>query len=150
MRKFTNKWQVESEQVKSAIIQEKTDCNRREDNMSNKIVRFEDIIAWQKARELTNLVYHELRYNKDYSFRDQIRRAVISVMNNIAEGYERKSNNEFRQFLYVAKGSCGEVRSMLYVADDERYITKEEFNELYDKATIISKMLAKLITSMKP
>ena len=118
--------------------------------MSNKIVRFEDIIAWQKARELTNLVYRELCYNKDYSFRDQIKRAVISVMNNIAEGFERKSNNEFRQFLYIAKGSCGEVRSMLYIADDERYITKEKFDELYDKATIISKMLAKLIVSMKP
>lgn len=117
--------------------------------MANKIIRFEDIVTWQKAQELTNIIYGEFRSNKDYSFRDQIRRAAISIMNNIAEGYERKSNNEFRKFLYIAKGSCGEVRSMLYIAMDENYLTKNSFDDIFEKSIVISKMLAKLIMSMK-
>jgi len=110
--------------------------------------RFEDIVAWQKARELTNLIYREFRNNKDFSFRDQIRRAAISVMNNIAEGFERRSNNEFRHFLYISKGSCGELRSMLYIARDENYIDEKTLKSLYGKSEIISKMLANLIKCM--
>jgi four helix bundle protein len=78
-----------------------------------KIECFEDIIAWQKAKDVTSKIYAQFRLNRDYGFKDQIQRASVSVMNNIAEGFERKSNAEFRQFLYIAKGSCGEVRSML-------------------------------------
>lgn len=78
-----------------------------------KIVRFEDIIAWQKAKELTRIIYRLFKPNRDFGFRDQIQRASVSIMNNIAEGYERKGNKEFRNFLYIAKGSCAEVRSII-------------------------------------
>jgi len=74
-----------------------------------KIEKFEDILVWQKSQELIILIYGEFRNIKDYAFRDQIQRAAVSIMNNIAEGYERKGNKEFRKFLYIAKGSCGEV-----------------------------------------
>lgn len=117
--------------------------------MGNSIVRFEDIIAWQRAKELTNIIYKEFRNCNDYSFRDQIRRAAVSIMNNIAEGYERKGNKEFRKFLFIAKGSCGEVRSMLYIALDEKYITNTVFNDLYEQSIIISKMIAKFIASLR-
>lgn len=83
-----------------------------------KFDRFEDIIAWQKAKELTIQVYQLFENSKDFGFKDQIQRASVSVMNNIAEGFERKSNNEFKHFLFIAKGSCGEVRSMLYLAKE--------------------------------
>lgn len=79
-----------------------------------KIERFEDIIAWQKAKDLSVLIYKDFDNSKDFSFKDQIQRASVSVMNNVAEGFERKTNNEFKQFLFIAKGSCGEVRSMLW------------------------------------
>jgi four helix bundle protein len=83
-----------------------------------KIERFEDIIAWQKAKELSVRVYSLFSESRDFGFRDQIERASVSVMNNIAEGFERKSNKEFIHFLFIAKGSCGEVRSMLYLAKE--------------------------------
>lgn len=79
-----------------------------------KVERFEDIFAWQKAKELTKEIYLLFEHCKDYGFKDQVQRAAVSIMNNIAEGYERRSNLEFKQFLFIAKGSCGEVRSMLY------------------------------------
>jgi len=75
------------------------------------IEKFEDIISWQKGKELVVLIYRVFNSNRDYSFIDQIKRASISITNNIAEGFERRSNKEFKQFLYIAKGSCGEVRS---------------------------------------
>ena len=78
-----------------------------------KIDRFEDIIAWQKAKSLTLNIYTLFAESKDFGFKDQIQRASVSVMNNIAEGFERKTNKEFKYFLFVAKGSCGEVRSMI-------------------------------------
>jgi len=80
--------------------------------------RFEDIIAWEKAKELTNNIYKIFKNNRNYSFKDQIQRATISIMNNISEGYEKMNNKEFRNFLSIAKGSVGEVRSMLYIARD--------------------------------
>ncbi len=90
-----------------------------------RIGRFEDVIAWQKAKELTIQIYKLFEQSKDFGFKDQIQRASVSIMNNIAEGFERKSNNEFRQFLFVAKGSCGEVRSMLILAKDLKCIAME-------------------------
>lgn len=87
-----------------------------------KIEKFEDIIAWQKAKELTLTVYTVFKANRDYAFRDQIQRASISIMNNIAEGFERGSNPDFRKFLFIAKGSCGEVRSMLMIAEELGYL----------------------------
>lgn len=86
--------------------------------------KFEDLICWQKSKNLAVEIYKNFLTNKDYGFKDQIQRAGISVSNNIAEGFERKSNKEFSQFLYIAKGSCGEVRSMLHVAKELNYITR--------------------------
>ena len=82
-----------------------------------KFERFEDIQAWQKAKLLSVRIYNVFESSKDYSFKDQIQRASVSIMNNIAEGFERKSNNEFKHFLFIAKGSCGEVRSMLHFSN---------------------------------
>lgn len=110
--------------------------------------RFEDILVWQKARELSNDVYRAFINCKDYSFCDQIKRAAVSVMNNIAEGTERASDKELRQYLFIAKGSCGEVRSMLILAKDQNYITREDFALLYDRAEQISKMLAGFIKKL--
>ena len=113
------------------------------------ISRFEDILAWQKAKELTLGVYRTFRDNRDYSFRDQIQRASVSVMNNIAEGFERKGDREFQRFLYIAKGSAGEVRSMLYIARELKYITEDSFSELLELSKEISKMVYGFIKSLE-
>ncbi len=97
--------------------------------------RFEDLDAWKVGRELANLIYaygRETVLSKEYSFKDQIQRAAVSVMNNIAEGFERGSNKDFAKFLFIARGSVGEVRSMLYLALDQKYITEEQFKEAYN------------------
>ncbi len=97
------------------------------------IRRLEDIEAWKKARELNREVYRITRgesFARDFALRDQIRRATISAMSNIAEGYERDGNAEFRQFLYIAKGSAGEVRAQLYAALDVEYIDQETFERI--------------------
>lgn len=82
------------------------------------ISRFEDIISWQKSRILVNEIYSLFKECRDYGFRDQIQRAAVSIMNNIAEGFDRMGDKEFRYFLKIALGSCGELRSMLYLAAD--------------------------------
>lgn len=90
-----------------------------------KVDRFEDLDAWKVGRELANQIYtfgRESGFSKDYGFKDQIQRAAVSVMNNIAEGFERGSNKDFAKFLFIARGSVGEVRSMLYLALDQKYI----------------------------
>ena len=99
--------------------------------MNKKIEKFEDIVAWQNARILTQDIYALFRLNKDFGFKDQIQRAAVSVMSNIAEGYERQTNKEFAQFLYIAKGSCAEIRSLLYIGRDLKYITEEQFIKLH-------------------
>ncbi len=109
------------------------------------IERFEDLLVWQKAKELTVIVYSIFRESRDFGFRDQIQRASVSIMNNIAEGFERKGAKEYSRFLYIAKGSAGEVRSMLYAAVELGYIDKEIFDRCYNLAEEISKMLAGLI-----
>lgn len=115
------------------------------------IRRFEDIEAWQHARELTRSVYRISgtgAFGQDYSLRNQIRRAAVSIMANIAEGYERDGNEEFVQFLYIAKASAGEVRSHLYVALDQEYLTREEFTQLAEQAKRISMMIHGLIKAL--
>jgi len=110
----------------------------------NKIERFEDIIAWQKARVLTKEIYASTRigqFVKDYGLKDQIQRASVSTMSNIAEGFERGGDREFIQFLSNSKGSCGEVKSQLYVALDQSYITAVSFDELYAKADEVSRLV---------
>jgi four helix bundle protein len=113
-----------------------------------KAERFEDLIIWQRSKELTLLVYKAFEGLKDFSFKNQIQRAAVSVMNNIAEGFERKSNKEFKQFLYIAKGSAGEVRSMLYIANDLNYIYTDKFNILYNDILFISRTIANLIKKL--
>ena len=113
-----------------------------------KINRFEDIIAWQKAKILTVEIYTLFEISRDFGFRDQIQRASVSIMNNIAEGFERKSNNEFRQYLYIAKGSCGEVRSMLILAKELNKIDKTISERLINLAEEISKILSGLIKTL--
>jgi four helix bundle protein len=113
-----------------------------------KIERFEEIIAWQKAKEMTTTVYSHFKNIRDYGFKDQIQRASVSIMNNIAEGFERKSNSEFRQFLFIAKGSCGEVRSMIQLAKDLCYLSEHDYNLLNNKAIEISKTISGLIKTL--
>jgi len=113
-----------------------------------KIVRFEEIIAWQKAKELTIAIYHEFRSNRDFGFCGQIQRASISIMNNIAEGFERKGNKELINFLYIAKGSCAEVRSMIYVAKDLSYLSEEKCQEQINKTEEISRLLLGFIKTL--
>lgn len=112
------------------------------------IEKFEDVIAWKKSKELSLAIYKDFKENRNFSFKDQIQRAVISICNNIAEGFERKSNNELKHFLYIAKGSCGEVRSMLYVAKELGYLDQQEFEKLYCLSVEISKLLAGFIKSL--
>lgn len=111
--------------------------------------KFEDLIVWQKSRKHTMDVYRIFEKCRDFSFKDQIQRASISIMNNIAEGFERKTNKEFIQFLYIAKGSAGEVRSMLYIAEERNYICEEEKGRIYSELIEISRLLAGLIKSLK-
>lgn len=108
------------------------------------IKRFEDIDAWKKANELNAKIYSvsgKNKFLKDYGLRDQIRRASVSVMSNIAEGFEREGKKEFIQFLSIAKGSVGEVRSLLHVALREQYIEQIEFDEYYNNAEELSRMI---------
>ncbi len=101
-----------------------------------RIDRFEDIESWKKARGCTRLIYEmssQGNFTRDFALRDQIRRAVISIMSNIAEGFERGGDKEFIQFLSIAKGSCGEVRSQLFAAFDQNYITEDQFRATYKR-----------------
>lgn len=114
-----------------------------------KVEKFEDLFVWQKARGLVQSVYRASEVWKDYGLKDQIRRASVSVMSNIAEGFERGTKDEFLYFLYVARGSCGEVRAQLYVASDQNFISKVDFERLSDEADHISRLLFNLITAYK-
>ena len=113
---------------------------------------FEDLTVWKTARELTNRIYTITahgEFSKDFGLRDQIRRAAVSVMSNISEGYERDGNQEFLQFLSLAKGSCGEVRSQLYVAMDRDYIEKKACEQLIDAFKKLSIMINNLMEYLK-
>ncbi|MDQ5969518.1 MAG: hypothetical protein QG593_35 [Patescibacteria group bacterium] len=109
---------------------------------------FEEIIAWQKAKVLTKDVYLITKSINDRGYVSQLQRAAVSIMNNIAEGYERRSNKEFRQFLYIAKGSCGETRSMIILGSDIGYIKREKASELIELSKEISKILSGFIKSL--
>ena len=113
-----------------------------------KIEKFEDIIGWQKAKNLTLDTYKQFKNCRDFSFRDQMQRAVISIMNNIAEGFERRGDKELKHFLFIAKGSCGEVRSMLYISYELGYITKQDFDRLCALSVEISKLLSGFIKTL--
>jgi four helix bundle protein len=114
-----------------------------------KIERFEDIKAWGMAKDLVTAVYRlsgDGKFSQDLGLKDQVRRASVSVMSNIAEGFERGSRTEFARFLRIAKGSCGEVRSQLYVALDLGYVNPQEFSVVKTKAEDLSKALSGFIT----
>jgi len=117
-----------------------------------KVTRFEDLEIWQLARELSKYIYkvtsHE-PFCQDYRFRDQIRAAAGSAMDNIAEGFERGGNKEFVQFLYISKSSCAEVRSQSYRAFDQVYITEEQLNELLNKTDILSRKISNLVKHLR-
>ena len=117
-----------------------------------KIEKFEDLIAWQKARILTKKIYkitNQADFARDYGLRDQIRRSSVSVMSNIAEGFERFNSKEFHYFLNVSKSSCGEVRSQLYVSYDVNYVGQEKFTELKNDCEELSRILGKLRSSVE-
>ena len=114
--------------------------------------RFEDIEAWKKARELTRDVYRCSKvgpFARDFGLRDQVRRAAVSVMSNIAEGFERGGTAEFVQFLAVSKGSAGEVESQLYVALDQEYISEEQFRSLKQTAVSTKRLIAGLMSYLR-
>ncbi len=113
------------------------------------IQRFEDMLCWQKARILTREVYKALRECRDYGFKDQIQRASVSVMSNIAEGFESGTKQEFLNYLYIAKGSAGEVRAQLYAAHDIGYLNIETFKYLKSQAEECSRLLSTFIKKLK-
>jgi len=109
-----------------------------------KITRFEDIDAWQEARKLVKMVYDIIekspKFRKDFRLVNQIQDAAVSAMSNIAEGFARRSNREFIQFLFISKSSAAEVQSELYVALDQEYINQDDFGRIYNQAEVVSKM----------
>ena len=114
--------------------------------------RFEDIECWKKARQLTRRIYevtNDSQFARDFGLRDQIRRASVSVMSNIAEGFERGRPSEFHQFLSIAKGSCAELRTQLYVALDVGYIDSTEFEVLMNQAAEVGRILGGLRVSVE-
>jgi four helix bundle protein len=115
--------------------------------MSNKISSFQDLIAWQKARSLTASIYRVTSkgdFARDFGLKDQIRRAAVSVMSNIAEGFERGRPGEFHQFLSIAKGSCAELRSQLFVSFDADYLKSSDFNNLMTDAEEVGRIVGGL------
>lgn len=116
-----------------------------------KIRRFEDLIVWQRARELTRGIYKTSgrgQFARDFGLKDQLRRAAVSVMANIAEGFERGGRKEFHQFLSIGKASCAEVRSGLYVAFDAGHLSQAEFVKLLGWTEEIGRMLGKMRRSV--
>lgn len=110
-----------------------------------RIESFTDLIIWQNAKKLFLELHAEFKDHNEYYLRDQILKAALSISNNIAEGFERKSQKEYARFIYSAKGSCGEVRSMLYIAKELNFISSMEFDELYSLSKMISSKLMNLI-----
>ena len=120
--------------------------------MKSRIARFEDLIAWQKARELTREIYRISRqgaFAKDFGLAGQIQRAAVSIMSNIAEGFERGGRGEFHQFLSTAKASCAEVRSQLYIALDNSYLDPAKFDELLAQSEEVARIVGGLRASVQ-
>ncbi|HEY0171365.1 MAG TPA: four helix bundle protein [Pyrinomonadaceae bacterium] len=120
--------------------------------MGDKIQRFEELIAWQKARALTGEIYMvtgQGEFSRDFGLKDQIRRAAVSVMSNIAEGFERGRPSEFHQFLSIAKASGAELRSQLYIALDAGYVGEALFNDLMTKAVEVGRIIGGLRSAVE-
>jgi four helix bundle protein len=117
-----------------------------------RIERFEDIEAWKMARELSRAIYKcssAGAFSRDFALQNQMRRAAVSILSNIAEGFEREGSREFAQQLAIAKGSAGEVQAQLYIALDQQYVTPEQFAELYQLANSTRKLIAGFMTYLK-
>lgn len=118
-----------------------------------KITRFEDLDCWQAARILVNMVYRAINagslFQKDFRLVNQVTGAAVSVMGNIAEGFVRRSNKEFIQFLFIAVSSAAELQSHMYVAVDQNYINQETFNEIYAQIEKTSKLISGLIKYLR-
>lgn len=125
-----------------------TQLSFRFKNITLIIQKFEDLIAWQKAQNFAVEIYSIFKSLKDYGFKDQIFRSVVSISNNIAEGFDRKSDVDFSRFLYIAISSCSEVRSMLYLAHRLNYVKGDTLGKLLDQSNEISKILRGLIKSL--
>src|SRR5438132_12336174 len=125
--------------------------SKRRATMTTRIEKFEDFIAWQKARSLTREIYKitNLPVSRDFGLKDQIRRAAVSIMSNIAEGFERGRPSEFDQFLSIAKGSCAELRTQLYIAPDVEYIPQTRFRELMSIAEEVGQVVGGLRLSVE-
>jgi four helix bundle protein len=117
-----------------------------------KIEKFEDILAWQNSMALCNDIY-DLTYNenfiKDFALREQIRKSAISIPSNIAEGFERGSNIQFKYFLTIAKASAGELRTQIYIAKNLKYISEKEFEIIINKCNDVSKLISKFISYLR-
>jgi four helix bundle protein len=116
------------------------------------VTKFEDLVAWQKARALTRDIYRLTNsgdFSRDFGLKDQIRRAAVSIMSNIAEGFERKRPAEFHQMLSIAKASCAEVRSQLYVALDTGYLREDEFHSAVKLAEEVARIIGGLRASVE-
>ena len=113
-----------------------------------KIRTFEDLLVWQKSIFHSIELYKRFQSITDFGFKNQIQRASISISNNIAEGFERGSDRDFRRFLFIAQGSCSEVKSMLYIALKLYYISQEEFTIIYNQLNEIGKMLFGLMKTL--
>src|SRR5437899_1781460 len=126
--------------------------SKRRPTMTTRIEKFEDFIAWQKARSLTREIYKITNlpaFSRDFGLKDQIRRSAVSIMSNIGEGFERGRPSEFHQFLSIAKGSCAELRSQLYVALDADYIPESRFHQLMSIATEVGQVVGGLRISVE-
>ena len=113
-----------------------------------KITRFEDLDCWQEARRIVNRVYSVIsvkEFRRDYSLIDQIKRSAVSIMANIAEGFSRRGNREFIQFLFIAKASAAELQSHFYIALDQGYISKSQFEELYGAIDKVQRQISNFI-----
>lgn len=116
------------------------------------ILKFEEIVAWQKALELSDLIYsysNNDKFSKDFGLKDQMRRASVSVVSNIAEGFEREGNNQFIYFLLIAKASAGELRAQLYIARNQNYISQNEFDSINNKVIEVSKTISGFISYLR-
>jgi four helix bundle protein len=117
-----------------------------------RITKFENLKIWQIALKITKEIYditNKKEFSKDFSLRDQIRRAIISVSSNIVEGFEKNNNNEFIRFLKIAKGSIGEVRNQLYIALAVKYIEQDEFDKLNNELIELANQVGKLISYLE-
>jgi four helix bundle protein len=116
------------------------------------ITRFEEIEAWQTARELTKMIYsltEEIKFSRDFGLKDQIRRASVSIMSNISEGFESQTQALFIRYLGIAKASAGEVRSQLYISHDLEYISQEQFTKAFAMAEKASRQIARFISYLE-